>query len=121
MRERNTLLAALELFRDLDIPRGLTTLTMFLYVCENEGLNVSELAHICCLDVASTARIVKVLAGGVPEEDVRKSAMLFDLGTSPMDKRIRTVFLSENGRALRDQLEQLIAKAAPIQVLQTAC
>jgi DNA-binding MarR family transcriptional regulator len=113
-RERDSLLAALELFRELNAPRSLTTLILFLYVCENEGLNVSELAEIGRIQVAGAARLTKTLAGKVPEEPVPPRSVLFELRSSPEDRRLRFVHLSEHGRALRDQLERLIARATPI-------
>ena len=113
-RERDTLLAALELFRGVEVPRSLTTLILFLYVCENEGLNVSELALAGGIQVAGAARLVKTLAGLVPEEPMPADAVLFELKSTPADKRLRFVHLSPRGRALRDQLDGLIARAVPI-------
>ena len=113
-RERDSLLAALELFRGVEVPRSLTTLILFLYVCENEGLNVSELALAGGVQVAGAARLVKTLAGLVPEEPVPPDAVLFELKSTSADKRLRFVHLSPRGRALRDQLEGLIARAVPI-------
>src|SRR3569623_3502701 len=62
-RERNTILAALELLRATGAPRVFHTLLLFLYVCENEGLTVSELAFVAGMHVTTTARLVKALAG----------------------------------------------------------
>ena len=113
-RDRDSLLAALELFRSIEVPRSLTTLILFLYVCENEGLNVSELALAGGIQVAGAARLVKTLAGLVPEEPVAPEAVLFELKSTPVDRRLRFVHLSSRGRALRDQLDALIARATPI-------
>jgi DNA-binding MarR family transcriptional regulator len=113
-RDRDSLLAALELFRGIEVPRSLTTLILFLYVCENEGLNVSELALAGGIQVAGAARLVKTLAGLVPEEPVAPEAVLFELKSTPRDRRLRFIHLSPRGRALRDQLETLIARATPI-------
>ena len=113
-RERDSLLAALELFREVEVPRSLTTLILFLYVCENEGLNVSELALAGGVQVAGAARLVKTLAGLVPEEPVSPDAVLFELTSTAADKRLRFIHLSARGRALRDRLEQLITRAVPI-------
>ena len=113
-RERDSLLAALELFRGVEVPRSLTTLILFLYVCENEGLNVSELALAGGVQVAGAARLVKTLAGLVPEEPVPPEAVLFELKSTSADKRLRFVHLSAQGRALRDKLDHLIVRAVPI-------
>ncbi len=114
VRERDSLLAALEAFRRLHVHRSVTTVILFLYVCENEGLNVSELAQITGIQVAGAARLVKMLAGEIPEEHVPDEAILFSLKTSSRDKRLRFVYLSRQGQALRDELDRLIARAVPI-------
>ena len=62
-RERDSLLAALELFRELDTPQSTNALALFLYVCENEGVNMSELAYVSRLHVATAARLARALAG----------------------------------------------------------
>jgi hypothetical protein len=113
-RERDSLLAALELFRGLHLHRSVTTVILFLYVCENEGLNVSELAHASGLQVAGAARLVKMLAGEIAEEPIPPEAVLFSLKSSPDDKRLRFIHLSRRGRELRDEMERLIARAVPI-------
>jgi DNA-binding MarR family transcriptional regulator len=112
-RERNALLAALELFRDLDLPRSIMAMILFLYVCENEGLTVSELAEIGGVPVAGAARLTKTLAGLVREEPMPPDAILFEV-RGGADKRLKFVHLSPRGRELRDQLDALIARAAPI-------
>ncbi len=113
-RERNTILSALELFRTLDVPRTQTAMILFLYVCENEGLNVSELAEIARVQIAGAARLTKMLAGGLVEEPLPPEAVLFELRTDERDKRLRFVHLSARGREVRDELEAMIARAAPI-------
>jgi len=113
-RERNSLLQALEVFRRLEIPRSFHALILYLYVCENEGLNVSELAYVAGLQVATTARLVKVLAGDLPEEPLKDGHALFEFQTSPEDRRLKFVHLTERGRALREELEGIITACHPI-------
>ncbi len=113
-RRRNTLLAALERLRQLDLPRGFHAIILFLYVCENEGVNISELAFIARMRIATVARIVKVLAGLVPEEPVPVTSILFECRECTEDRRVRFVHLSARGQVLRDELETLIAEANPI-------
>jgi DNA-binding MarR family transcriptional regulator len=120
-RERNTILAALELFRATGAPRVFHTLLLFLYVCENEGLTVSELAFVASMHVTTTARLVKVLAGEAAtvvdseEGDAGLQAPLFAVRPSPDDHRLRFVQLTPEGRALRDRMSGLIAAARPIE------
>ncbi len=115
-RERNAILSALEIFRTIDVPRNFYSMVVFLYVCENEGLNVSELAFVTRMRVATVARIVKVLAGDVAEEQVEPQNVLFEFRASDQDRRLKFVYLTERGRRLRDDLEGLIASANPIVV-----
>jgi DNA-binding MarR family transcriptional regulator len=119
-RERDSLLAALELFRDLPIPRNLTSLILFLYVCENEGLNVSELAQVGGVDVTGAARIAKTLAGQSHEAPLPPEAVLFELHPSEEDRRVKIIRLSARGRAMRDQLERMIRRAVPISPVETS-
>src|SRR3569832_223679 len=120
-RERNTLLAALELFRATGAPRVFHTLLLFLYVCENEGLTVSELAFVAGMHVTTTARLVKALAGegsaaaDSEEGDAGLQAPLFAVRPSPDDHRLRFVQLTPEGRALRDRMSGLIVAARPIE------
>jgi DNA-binding MarR family transcriptional regulator len=104
----------MEVFRDEDLPRSLTGLTLFLYVCENEGLTVSELAHVSRSGVAMTARVAKMLAGEVADAPVPPDRMIFEFRHAPEDKRLKFVHLTPRGRALRDRIEDIIAEAHPI-------
>ena len=87
---------------------------LFLYVCENEGLTVSELAEIGGVPVAGAARLTKTSRG----PRARRApgcleAILFEV-RGGADKRLKFVHLSPRGRELRDQRDALIARAAPI-------
>lgn len=113
-RRRNTILAALELFRGLGIPRGFNAMLTFLYVCENEGLTVTELAQVTRMSVASAARLTRIVAGSDPLEPAPAEAVLLELRPSTKDKRVSNVHLTERGREVRNQLERIIRDAAPI-------
>ncbi|HWE46541.1 MAG TPA: hypothetical protein VG407_10980 [Caulobacteraceae bacterium] len=113
-RRRDTILAALEAFREENLPRSLTGLMLFLYICENEGLTVSELAHIARVHVAMAARIVKTMAGEAHETPLSPERVIFELRTSKDDKRLKLIHLSDRGRQIRARLEALIADAVPI-------
>jgi hypothetical protein len=113
-RKRSSLLAALERFRQLSVPSQFNSLLIFLYVCENEGLSVTELAYVADLLVPRVALLAKTLAGGMASEPIPSQAVLFELKSSPSDRRLRYIFLSDNGRRLRDEFEGLIGDARPI-------
>jgi DNA-binding MarR family transcriptional regulator len=113
-RGRNSVLEALETFRALDTPRAFHGMILFLYVCENEGLNVSELAYVADMQVATTARVVNILSGDGDDNALQADDALFEFRTSPNDRRLKFVHLSERGRALRDRMERIIAQATPV-------
>jgi DNA-binding MarR family transcriptional regulator len=113
-RRRDTVLAAIEAFREEGFPRGFTALILFLYVCENEGITVSELAHIARLPIPMTARVVKMLAGDAQELPLAPERAILELRKSDADRRLKFAHLTARGRALRDRVEAIIADAVPI-------
>lgn len=114
-RQRDTILAALEIFLDEGFPRSLTTFTLFLYASENEGLTVSELAHVSGVQVSMAARVVKTLAGQAEDFPIAADQAVFELRSAKDDKRLKFVCLTPRGQALRDRFDRLIAAAVPIQ------
>jgi DNA-binding MarR family transcriptional regulator len=109
-------LEAMEAFRALDPPRAFHAMILFLYVCENEGLNVSELAHVARMQMATTARVVNILSGDGEEGHLPPEEALFEFHSSTADRRLKFVGLSARGRDLRDRIEGFIARAAPVVV-----
>ena len=108
------MLAAVEYFRELHIPRSLTAIVVFLYVCENEGLIVTELATATGLSVSIAARTAKILSGDYAEFPVRPHERLLELSSSQGDARLRHIYLTDAGRRVRDRLDEYIARAVPI-------
>jgi len=113
-RRRNTILEALELFRSASAPRSFSSFVLFLYACENEGLTFSELAELGGMSVASASRIIHSMIGRLAEPECGIDPPLLAVGGSAADRRLKALYLSEEGRALRDALERLIAAAHPI-------
>ena len=113
-RRRNSMLAALEIFREIDPGLTLNNIVVFLYVAENEGLNISELAAVAGLSTPTASRSARSLA---PEGDRLALPPYLGLirwcGDGPA-RSIRTLRLSPEGEDLRDQLERRIADAVPI-------
>ncbi len=116
-RRRSTILESLEIFRRLGVPRGFNSMVIYLYVCENEGLTVTELAQVAKMSVASAARLTRIIAGTDPLEPAPPEAVLLELRSSTKDKRVSNVHLTKRGREVRDELEQIIRAAAPIQAV----
>jgi DNA-binding MarR family transcriptional regulator len=113
-RERSSLLAAMEKFREYEFPLNTRAVLAFLYVCENEGLNTSELAYVSRMYVATAARLARILAGEDSDDANATTQAVFEFKSSPDDKRFKFIYLTERGRKLRDELEEIIAEANPI-------
>ena len=114
IRRRDAVLAALESFRRIYPPISLTSVRAFLYVAENPGINVTELALACGLTDAGASRVARALAGRDIERPLPPSLDLLDCVTSPVDPRERLLRLSSRGQALAARIEQLIAAQTPI-------
>lgn len=115
LRHRNCVLECLEIFRSANAPRSFSSFILFLYVCENEGLTFSELAELAGMSVASASRLIRFLAGLDLEPKRGIEPPLFNVEGAPEDRRIKTIWLTEKGRVMRDALDGLIAAAHPIQ------
>jgi DNA-binding MarR family transcriptional regulator len=113
-RRRDSLLEALELFRRIHPAISIIHVLAFLYVCENEGLNVSELAALCQTTCATASRTAHALASGGGEAAAINTALV-ELRTNPRNPKGRLLFLTEAGLRLRDRLDHLIARRDPIQ------
>ena len=110
-RRRNTVLQALEAVRGLgERETPLSSILIFLYVCENEGLNCSELAYLTKLDLATACRAAKRLT----QSETAAGAALLEFVGDPVDRRVRKLILTAEGRELRARIEGMIAEAAPI-------
>jgi len=114
IRRRDAVLAALETFRGIHPAISLTSVRAFLYVAENPGINVTELALACDLTDAGASRVARALAGPAIERPLPPSLDLLECVTSAVDPRERLLWLSPRGQALAARIEQLIAAQTPI-------
>lgn len=114
MRRRNSVLATLELFRKQTPDLWVNNILTFLYVCENEGASVTEIAQVSRLLEATASRCIRSFAApGTP--GVFKPALgLVELVEDPSDGRGRLVYLTAKGRAFADQIDVLIRGAVTI-------
>lgn len=114
MRYRNSLLDAVLTFSELDTRVSLRELIVFLYICENEGLNIQELSALAKLPQASTSRAARALGTVESEWATRSKLGLVDVFLHPADGRSHVLRLTARGHALRACFDGIIARATPI-------
>ena len=114
MRRRNTGLDIMERLRAQGEGMTFNAMLVFMYVAENEGINVSDLARICRMTEATASRSARAQAApGVPG-GLPPSLGLLELHPDPHDGRGRLLYLSEKGRKLRDSIDGVIREARTI-------
>lgn len=114
MRRRNTVLAAFELFRKMTPDLWINNVLTFLYVCENEGASVSEIAQVSRLLEATASRCIRSFSAPGAPGALKPALGLVELVEDPRDGRGRLVYLTPKGRALAAQIDALIGDAVPI-------
>ena len=115
-RKRNSCLQALEEVRGLSQAATLKDVVAFLYICENEGINLRELAQVCGFTDSTASRTARSLAPRGSAGALPPALGLIELRPDPRDDRGRTLHLTEAGRRLRERIDRLIAEARPVQV-----
>jgi DNA-binding MarR family transcriptional regulator len=114
MRRRDSILAALELFRKLTPDLWINNVLTFLYVCENEGLNIKELAQLARLSEPTASRSIRSFATPETPGAMKPCLGLVELVENPEDGRGRLIYLTAAGRALALEIEAVISEARPI-------
>jgi len=114
MRRRNTILAGLELFRRKTPDLWVNNILTFLYACENEGLNVKELAQVSRLSEATASRSIRSFARAGASNALKPALGLVELVENPADGRGRLIYLTDEGRSVAAELDDLILQARPI-------
>jgi DNA-binding MarR family transcriptional regulator len=113
-RHRDSVLEALEILRGAEPAISLTHTLAFLYICENEGLNISELAAVCRTTMATASRTARALTAPTAPDTMKPSAGWVESRTNPADSKGRVLFLTEAGRQLRAQIDVVIHARQPI-------
>ncbi len=113
-RQRNSLLQLLEHFRAMHPGLVVADLIAFLYICENEGLNITELAQLGRFTGATASRRARALAGPDAPSPRPPSLDLVEIYEGGEDARARQIFLTAKGRAARDAVAEMIARAIPL-------
>jgi hypothetical protein len=113
VRARNSVLEALEYFRDMHPGISIGNMIAFLYACENEGLTILDLAHVSGFYLATASRAIRAFSEPDAEGAMPPALGLIELTSSPRGKVIQ---LTAAGRRVRAHLDSIIADAAPIHV-----
>ena len=114
LRRRNTVLEALERMRKVEPQLNLMHVLTFLYICENEGLNVSELAQVCRTTRASASRNARGLAERAAAGSLAPHVGLVEVRPNPESPHGRVLHLTRTGRRMRDEIDALIAESRAI-------
>lgn len=113
-RRRDSVLEALEILRGAEPAVSLTHTLAFLYICENEGLNISELAVICRTTIATASRTARALTAKSAPDCLRPAAGWVESRQNPTDSKGRVLSLTEAGCQLRARIDQVIHERQPI-------
>ncbi len=114
IRRRDSLLEALETFRSVHPAISTIHVLAFLYICENEGLNVSELADLCQTTCATASRTAHALGRSQKGSNGAVTPPLVEIRPNPRNPKGRVIFLTPAGARICDQLDGLIASRVPI-------
>lgn len=114
MRRRDSLLEALRVFKGLSARITVNEIAAFLYTCENEGLSVQELAFVAEMSQSAASRSLRSLGPPGSAWAQPPALNLIEPFLHPTDGRSHVLHLTDRGRALRDQLDDIIRQAAPI-------
>ncbi len=114
-RRRNSALEVIERMRRREPAVCLTHILTFLYVCENEGLNVAELASVSRTTRATASRSARALAPRAMPGSLAPHLGLVEQRSNPINAHGRLLYLTEEGRRLRDEFDILISEGRAIQ------
>lgn len=114
MRARNAILQAIHLFKGLDARVSVNEVIAFLYVCENEGLTVQELADVAGLTQSTASRSLRALGPAESEWSQPPALGLVEAFLNPADARSHVIHLTDRGRDVSRRLDAVIRQATPI-------
>lgn len=114
MRSRDSLLEAILIFKALDQRISVNEIAAFLYVCENEGLSVQQLAFVAKLSQSTASRSLRALGPPGSAWSQPPALGLVEAFLNPGDARSHVVHLTAQGRELRERLDQIIRAAVTI-------
>ena len=114
LRPRDTLLEAPLALKALEPRISVNEIVAFLYVCENEGLSVQELALVADLTQSTASRSLRSLGRPGSPWAHAPALGLVDAFLNPDDGRSHVIHLTQTGRELRERLDSIIRAAVQI-------
>ncbi len=114
-RRRNTILAALVLLRRMAPDITVSEMLAFLYVAENPGIRVKELAVLMVTSSATASRASRSLLGRDEPGALPPGRGWLLMASNGREAISRHLYLSHDGLALADRLDALILAARPIE------
>lgn len=114
MRRRNTGLDIMERLRAQGEGMTFNAMLVFMYVAENEGVNVTDLARMCRMTEATASRSARALATANSPSALPPSLGLLELRQDPYDGRGRMVYLTPLGKKLAAEIDASIRNATTI-------
>jgi DNA-binding MarR family transcriptional regulator len=113
-RRRNAVLEALLAFRAVDSRANLTDVLLVLYVAENPGINITELAEVTGLNMATASRCIRSLSDEDTAGALPPYSGLVAISPNPNDPRGRILRLSAAGEALCRRIDAAVARGVLI-------
>ena len=115
LRRRNAVLETVEVLRRHDPTINMTQVRAFLYICENEGLSVSELAELLTTTRATGSRVARSMACENAPESLSPYLGLVVIAPSERGESLKSIRLTALGRQFKARIDAIIAQAERIE------
>lgn len=102
------LTVALARLKERGADLNISQITAFLYVCENEGLNLSELASVMSVTNQVASYTVRGLLAPDQPRVIDPASGLVQTAVSESDGRALALSLTPRGVQLRNELDEII-------------
>lgn len=114
LRRRNTLLACLTLLRKRAPDITVSEILAFLYVAENAGIRVKELAALMMTTQATASRAARALVSRGDPGALAPGRGWLVMSSNGRENISRHLYLTPLGAEVTSQLDVLIERAQPI-------
>lgn len=113
-RERDSVLAGLDLIREIHSDLSLVDISVLLLVAEQPGISRSELALQLNISTETASRSLRTFAGPEFKNALHPALGLIEIVTSPDDGLTRRAYLTADGTAVVRKLNAFIAEGVQI-------